>query len=285
MRLPGNIVAVLFSLSLTGLATAQDATPPPQSAQVLHMPQPETYEPALATAMASAARQEQKLRTTLPSFTCKEQGVSQLLRNDEVRKEVPFTGVIRAVRQPDGQIEETHEFTTIKGRPVGKHPEVPYYVHDAFTRVLTYVSAAYQPCYHFTVSDKDPRRINFVNRRPFNVMCENYPGTEGFFTWDESGQINHLERLLPEVNAEGWPVPFAAVDISTVQLGEKSYRLASHMESEKADGKDIEREDVNFTDCKLFKATIRILPDATEVQDGNPPDGNPKDEPAPLRPR
>ncbi|MFC6645935.1 hypothetical protein ACFQBQ_10165 [Granulicella cerasi] len=262
----------LFACTLA--ASAQETTPTAE--QLAHLPQPELYDQPLATRLQQVADQAHALRADLPSFTCKEEGVSQVLRNDEVRKEVAFTATIRAVRLPDGRIEETQNLVTVNGKPANKHSSLPYNVHDAFTRVLTYGSAQYQPCYHYELDPRDAHRIVFHSRRPFNLACGNFPGTEGLIVFDDAGQVMHVERAIPPVESEDWPVPFAAVDMGTVQLGEKSYRLAQRLESERVEGKDTLREDVKFTECKLFTTSIRLLP-GEEVPEENSP--------APLKPR
>jgi len=230
------------------------------------------YDDALQKKLDSAADQAQTLRTALPSFTCTETGTSEVLRTADrtVKKSVPFTGVIRARRVGEGQLVETNELTTVNGKQAGKHASVPYYVHDAFTRVLTYVDGPYQSCYVFTQSATDPARVDFTNAQPFDVRCANFPGTHGYFTTNAAGEMEHMERTLPVVEDDAWPVPFAAVDMATVDLGGKPYRLAAHMISERQRGREILREDVKYTDCRLFTSTIKILPGIETVPEDAP---------------
>jgi hypothetical protein len=218
---------------------------------------------ALAGHLQKAADQAQVLATQLPSFSCTESGVSELLRDGRLKKQLPFTATIRALRSASGQINEVQTILTVNGKPVGKHPELPFNVHEAFTDVLSYVDARAQSCFVYKLRPPsgDNTRIDFESTGNYVPACANLPGTTGFFLADTAGKVTHMERTVPaDLSDEGDIVPFAAVDLAPVELGGKTYMLASHLVSEREDGKEMRRLDATFTDCKLFKAEITIRP-------------------------
>ncbi|MDE1154612.1 MAG: hypothetical protein PW735_02660 [Acidobacteriaceae bacterium] len=218
--------------------------------------------PTLEQRLDASGEQAETMRTALPSFTCTMNGTSKVLRTQDgaVKKAVAFTGSIRSRRLPSGALEETHEFSTFNDKHVNPRATLPFFVENGFTRVLTYGDSSYQPCYEYTLDEQDSRRVNFTNGQPFNLACGNFPGTKGFFTFNDAGEVDHVERRIPAVEDPAWPVPFASVDLATVDLGGTPHRLASHMISERIRGKETLREDVRFTDCRLFTTSIRILP-------------------------
>jgi hypothetical protein len=222
---------------------------------------------ALRDALAKAAAQAQVLASDLPGFTCTEAGTSELRHEGKVKKQVGFTAAIRAQRNSGGELEEAETLLTVGGKAVGKRQQepgrsgLPFHVHEAFTDVLTYVDARAQPCFLYTVGAEDAggMKVDFQSAEPYEAACGNLPGTVGEFTADAQGNVTHMERTVPaELGEEGDVVPFAAVDLAPVELGGRTYWLASHVVSERDEGKDARHFEASYTGCKLFRAEITI---------------------------
>lgn len=227
--------------------------------------------PDLDALMRKAADQAATLDRSLPSFTCKRAGTSELIKasSGKVEKHVPFTGEVRALRRGDA-LDEKITYTSVNGKPSRKQGDAPYDVLQSFTGALRYVAADEQGCYRFTLgAPQDGHiRVDFTATRPFQPRCENVPGTAGYALFDDEGNITHIERTIPEaLAAEADLVPFGAVDLAPVVLDGKTYRLVSRLQSERQDGKDLRRLDVAYTDCKLFHANVTLLPGEDIVPD------------------
>jgi hypothetical protein len=230
----------------------------------------------LAMALEQGSAEAQTLANALPSFTCAESGASDILRasDSKMEKHVAFTGNVRAVRTAqDPDLKETVTFDTLNGKQAKKNATLPYEVHDTFTKGLTYLDAGTQHCYDYSLAPNadGTSKLSFKASQPFDRFCNNLPGTVGYATIDATGNITHLERRIPDLLAtEADLVPYAAIDFAPVDLGGKTYRLASHSLSERQDGKELRRIDVSYSNCKLFRTEIKLLPDTEPVPDDTP---------------
>lgn len=226
--------------------------------------------PDLQTLLNHGAEQAAALATTLPSFACKRTGISELLRASDrsVKKHVPFTGDVRALRN-GGSLQEKINYTSVNGKPSTKQGDAPYDVYESFTGALRYLAADEQSCYDYTLGAGDDTKlhVDFTARKPYRRSCDNVPGTQGFALFDVEGHVVHVERTVPEaLAAEADLVPYASVDLAPVELDGKTYWLVSRLQSERQDGKEIRRVDVSYTECKLFHADVKLLPDEEVVQ-------------------
>ena len=227
-------------------------------------------QPGLQQTLTRAAAQADALQSHLPSFTCRVSGHSDVLHKGQLARSVPFHGTIRAVRGADGRMREDTTYTDVDGKPYNdKHH--PYFVHGGFTDVLTYVSSALQSCSDFTPGPDG--RVDFAAHQPTPKGCGLYTGMRGFFTTDADGNVTHIERTLPPSD-DDWTnlVPFAVVDLKPVELKGQTYRLASHIRSERPMEDVVQRFEADYTDCKLFTTEFRILPGVTPVDGAEPPE-------------
>jgi hypothetical protein len=237
-------------------ATAQqDATASPPLTQELHH-----------LGIAAAA-----LDHSLPSFTCQETIVSQLLYRKKVEQQTNFTATLRVNRAADGTLAESYFLTTLNGKPFSSGSySIPVYVAGGFDRAMIYFLPSLQACYRYSLS---PGRIDFETapdsaRYP---LCKN-EGIRGFALLDAAGNVTHLERHVSPQGAKDLRLaPFAAFDFADVDLSGRTYRLSHHLLSEIQADRTTGRFDATYTDCHLFTATVTLGP-STEI----PPDSTPK---------
>ena len=272
------LAAALLAFGVTAEAVAQDAAAPSPPAMAA-VPQNAATTASLADSPASvltrAAAQAESLKGELPNFTCKVEGHSQAIHKGRMEQDVPFEGVIRAVRSANGRMVETNQFTTVNGQPYKEGKRRPYFVHGGFAAALNYVSRAQQTCSAYTLTE--PHRVEFAARTPVPEGCRQWEGLKGWFRFDDDGNVTHIERTLPPTEGLDMFVSFAAVDLAPVELKDKVYWLASHIVSDNVEGDDTMRFEATYTDCRLFTTEIRILPGSTPVNDA----GERMNQPAP----
>lgn len=201
---------------------------------------------------------------SLPSFTCQESAVSQLLRRKKVERQNSLTATLRVNRTADGTLAESFKLTTLDNKPfVGGGYSLPVYVAGGFDRAMLYFLPSLQACYRYTLT---PGRIDFETApdAATNPVCKN-EGMRGFALLDAEGNVTHLERnVSPEGAHDLRLAPFAVFDFADTNLDGRAYRLSHHLLAEIPEGRYIGRFDATYTDCHLFTATVTIGP-ATEV--------------------
>jgi hypothetical protein len=215
---------------------------------------------------ASAA----SLEHSLPSITCTESGVSQILRKRKTLKSVAFAATLRAVRTPGAGLHESFTLIQVKGKPTPKPGEpFPFFSKGGFDSVLAYFLPAQQPCYIYSLS---ARRIDFATApdaasRP---PCRD-EGVRGFALLDAEGNVTHIERTVPIRSALNFHLtPYASVDLAPVELNGRTFRLSRHVVSEVYDDDLTGRFDATYSDCRLFTATATILPPTQVVAEPTP---------------
>jgi len=216
------------------------------------------------------------LQRSLPSLTCMESVVSQELKKKRVLRSVDFTASLRAVRVEDGpgegtgegSIRETYEFKTLRGGPFNYGGFVmPTYVTGGFTRALRYFSPDQQPCYRYKLKGN---RIDFETAPNLPEACHTR-GTSGFALLDERGDIMHLERhVAGRYAVEYHQVPYATLDLLPLTLNGVTFLMTRRLVSEEPKGGLIDRFEAEYTDCKLFTATVTLGP-AVEAPDASAP--------------
>lgn len=258
--------AAALLLGACVLAQAQEASPAPSASAVA---QSSALTPGpggdLHAVLEHAALQASLLGGSLPNFTCKVSGHSQSLHQGHPEEDVPFEGIIRAVREPDGRMAETNTFTTVNGKPYKPGKRRPYFVHGGFAAVLSYVSRAQQVCSAFTLTA--PHRVEFAARTPPPVGCARWSGLKGWFAFDDEGNVTHIERSLPPTEGMDLFVSYASVDLQPVELKDKIYWLASHLLSDNVEGDDTMRFEANYSECRFFTTEIRIHPGSAPVDE------------------
>jgi hypothetical protein len=266
MHLKSNtveIVSILRKLSFSLLALTLWHVTAPLHAQ-------EAQLSPLKSLLVRLGAQAAALEQSLPSFGCEETAISQELRKEKVIRRVDFTALLRVRRSPDGTLNESTEYATINGKPfTGGGFTMPAFSEGGFRHALGYFSPDKQSCFTYTLK---PARIDFESApgsslRPF---CRS-SGTRGFALLDADGNITHVERhVTPEGSAAFHLSPYAAIDVAPVTLNGITYQLSRHLVSERPNGKSVDRFDADYTDCRLYTASITIGP-TTELPDNSAP--------------
>jgi hypothetical protein len=236
-------------------------------------------QPTLQSLLARLAAQAAALDHSLPNFGCTETAISQELQlgkkpgKEKVIRRVDFTGLIRVrhvTDSPDIKLAESLEYTTVNGKPfTGGGFTMPAYSQGGFRNALGFFAPETQPCYRYSLS---PGRIDFEGVADLTKYpnCKS-AGTRGFALFDTDGNITHLERRVMELAAYKYHLtPFAAIDLASVTLNGTTYRLTHHLLAEIPNGRSLDRFEADFTDCRLFTATVTVGP-ATEPSDATPP--------------
>jgi len=219
----------------------------------------------LDTALTRAAAAAAALRSNLPSFTCKEDVLSEELegtKKPKLRHRVTFTADIRVERRADGELHETFEpasWAAILAQSGGVG--IPFYVSGGFQRALDYFDPVRAACYRFTLPN--PNRIDF-SAAPDALQhpaCKDETGLHGFALLDPAGDIIHLERTVPEaVSRRTTLAPFVAIDLAPTVLNGQTYRLSSRVVSDGRPGPTHGHFEATYTACRLFHATVTIEP-------------------------
>jgi hypothetical protein len=219
----------------------------------------------LKTVLDRAAAAGAELRSSLPSFACKEQVVSQQLegRKAKVKRGVAFTAELRVERRVDGTLRETFEPASWADILAQSHGTgIPYYVSGGFQHALDYFDPAMAACYRFSMKPQGPNRIDFVAAPDAPTdRCKGEAGLTGFALLDPSGDVIHVERRVPEqVSGSQRLAPFAAIDLAPVTLNGKTYRLSTRVTSDSLRGGARGHFEASYTGCKLFHAMMTIEP-------------------------
>jgi len=219
----------------------------------------------LDTALTRAAAAEAALRSTLPSFACKEDVLSEEIqggKRPKILRRVTFTADVRVERRGDAELHETFEpasWADILTQSGGIG--IPFYVSGGFQRALDYFDTARAACYRFTLPN--PNRIDF-SAAPDALQhpaCQDETGLHGFALLDPAGDIIHLERTVPEaVSRRTTLAPFVAIDLAPTVLNGQTYRLSSRVVSDGRPGPTHGHFEATYTACRLFHATVTIEP-------------------------
>jgi hypothetical protein len=231
-------------------------------------------------ALERAAAARALLRSSLPSFVCKEEGVSQLLegRKSKVRLAVAFTGELHVSRSADGTVSESFEPPSWADILAHSHGiGIPYYVNGGFRTALDYFDPSRAECYRFAIKPTEPNRIDFVGAPDAPAdRCKGDIGLTGFALLDPAGDVIHVERRVPDALMRSLRlVPFAAIDLAPVTLNGQTYRLSTRMVSDNLNlpGGVHGHFEATYTGCKLFHAsmTIQAVPGVVPEAAGAPP--------------
>jgi hypothetical protein len=258
MKSPTSAAAafVLSALILGRAAVAQQATP---------------SSPELQQQLQRLAVAAQSLAHSLPSISCVESGSSEALKKGKVKRHVDFTANLRAIRVPGAGLHESFTLTQIDGKPYSKPGyRFPFFAGEGFDAALVYFLPGEQACYTFTLS---AGRIDFetVAGAASHPPCRD-TGLHGFALVDTNGDVTHVERTVSEQATRDFHLaPFAAVDFAPVELSDRTYRLARHVVSEIHNGDVTRRFEATYSGCKLYTASVTILPPTQVVPDDAAP--------------
>jgi hypothetical protein len=231
-------------------------------------PQTAPASPELSQILQRLGDVAQTLEHSLPSFTCIESGVSELYKKKKVKKRVRFTATLR---DPGAGQHESFTLTEINGKPHSKPGySFPFFSEGGFSSALAYFLPARQPCYVYSLS---PGRIEFdtIPDAASHPPCR-AEGVHGFALLDTDGNVTHVERSVPAQSTHDFNLtPFAAIDFALVELNGHPYRLSQHIVSELYEDNDTRRFEATYSGCKLFTASVTILPGTQVVPNPTPP--------------
>jgi len=199
------------------------------------------------------------LEHELPSFTCQEKVLSQRLHGKKVLQGIPFVATLRAQRTADGNLDESITITNVNNQPfTSGHFHLPVFVRGGFDQMMRYFAPQQQACYRYSLA---PGRVNFQSIPGADpLICKDSGGT-GFALLDAKGNAIRIERHVdPEMARSRQAATYAADDIAPIELNGQTYRLARHLYAEVPQGNDTYAFTADYTDCRLFTATITISP-------------------------
>jgi hypothetical protein len=224
---------------------------------------------ALQKELTKLGAMAESLDHSLPSFTCKEDGTSELHEGRKVREHVSFSAVLRARRDDAGKINETFVLTELNGKPYTGRYNFPLFVTGGFDNSMRYFAPKQQACYAYALL---PGRIDFATSPEVKQHPEcRDEGMAGYALLDAEGNVTHLQRT---VSAEASNImrvaPFTAIDFQPVELNGETFRLSKHMIAEHPYERLSTHFEVTYSECKLFHVTVTLGP-ATVVPE--PPAG------------
>jgi len=213
------------------------------------------------------------LHRKLPNFSCSESVLSEEIQQGKVRHHARFTATVRAQRNSRGLLEEKLGTQTYEVNPFSalfhRIPSMPLYVSGGFSQALDYFSTEDHACFDYRIS---PNRIDFSPRSPLASTCKS-SGVVGFALLDSSGNVTHVERTVTLEDARlRNQALFAAIDLAPVELNSQIFRLSHHVVAEMpADNGILRRFTADFSNCKLFTATITVTPAGNVIPAGPNP--------------
>jgi hypothetical protein len=240
----------------------------PAAAQVPSPAAEVSQSPALRSELEQLGVVAEALDRSLPSLTCQETAVSEIIDRGKVKKHVEFSATLRAVRTPGSALKESLSVTTLNGKPhSGANPGFPYFTNGGFDSAMVFFLPERQACYRFSLS---PGRIDFETAADVEAHRQCRPdGVQGFALLDGEGNVIHMERhVSAQATNDFHLVPFAAIDFAPVTLNGQVFRLSQHLVSEGSIGRATGRFEATYSDCKLFTVSVKIGP-ATEVSPGD----------------
>ncbi len=219
---------------------------------------------ATATVSAPVPREEMQrlgasanaLMSSMPSFTCDETAVSEVVHDGKVGRTVKMAGMVRAIREPNGDLVEKNEykhqwiFLVVPKMP-------PLFVSGGFATALGYFLPSVQACFRYTMG---AGRIDFV-ARPVGMAPPNCTerGLKGFALLDAAGNVRHIERTLPPEVAKPLKLAtFASIDLAPVELDGRAYQLSDHIIAEMPLSGAMGRFEATYTSCHKFAATVTL---------------------------
>lgn len=231
------------------------------SACIAHAQPSDNLQSRLRTLAAAA----ELLDSKLPAFACHETFTSQLLQGRKVKRQVTGAGELRVQPDENGKLDEDFQTTEIDGHPSQGFPRVPLFVEGGFQNAIQLFRPADQRCFVFH-SDGD--RIEFQSRPDApEDPCGRRTGVSGYALLDASGTLTHIETHTEgEAATRRHIVPYAALDLSQVQLGGNTFLLSTHVIAELYVGKTTRHWEATYSGCRLYQVTVKIGP-ATPAPD------------------
>jgi hypothetical protein len=220
----------------------------------------------LRSRLRTLATAAELLESKLPAFACHETFTSQLLQGRKIKRQVTGAGELRVQPDSDGKLDEDFQTTELNGRPAQGFPRVPIFVEGGFQNAIQLFRPSDQRCFVFT-SHGD--RLHFQSRPDApEDTCGRRTGVSGFALFDSSGTLTHIESHTEDAAAvRRHIVPYAALDLSEIQLGGNRFLLSTHVIAERYLGKTSLRWEATYSNCRLYQVTVKIGPAAAAAED------------------
>ena len=211
------------------------------------------------------------LEHNLPNFTCQEKAVSRALKGKKVTWSTQFAGTLRAQRTTVGTLDEFFVPNEVNGKPFTTGAiHYPVMISGGFDKAMRYFAPAQQVCYRYALS---PGRIDFaaINDPPGQPQCKE-KDLQGFALLDAEGNITRVDRhVAPRAALANHEATYAVVDFAAVTLNDRPYRLAQHLYAEMPVNHHPTTFTADYTDCKLFTATVTLHTAPDAAADPNAP--------------
>jgi hypothetical protein len=213
------------------------------------------------------------LHHALPSFTCREDALSQMLKGRKVTQGVSFVATLRAQRTADGTLDESISITSVNSKPfTNGHFHLPVFVRGGFDQMMRYFAPGQQACYRYSLT---PGRVDFASIPGADPLTCKDSGTTGFALLDARGNATRIERRVdPAIARAHHEATYAADEFAPIELNGHTYRLARHLYAELPTGNDTGAFTADYAACRLFTATVTLQP-VPEPDPGAPPDSLP----------
>ena len=220
---------------------------------------------ALRARLRTLAAAAEALENKLPAFACRESLLSQEIRGKKIKRQMQAVGDLRVQADADGDLDERFTPTEVNGRaykPGSLHP--PIFVTGGFRHALGQFRPQDQPCFDFRLAGN---RMDYTSRADPAEACDAKSGIHGFALFDDAGNLLHIEQHVDEDAARRRNIiPFAALDLSQVDLGGTTFLLSTHVIAEKHADDSTYRWEATYSACRLFEATVKIG-DPTPIPD------------------
>jgi hypothetical protein len=235
---------------------------------------------------AAAMRTLEKVRANveasvaaLPNIDCEEHVRSVQIIDNKVKHEITLDSTIRATRQPNAdEFKEERSIHTLNGKTPKKQPQVtlPLSLAGGFGNSFSpYLSLKYERCHEYELvpSGRDRETLLEVVDKLENYrdpVCSQFSvDTKARFWLDaDSLRILRMEAVSPHAGERiGLKTLSTRTEYALVPLGQSSYLLPARVHAELArnDGSVAEQYDAEYSKCRRYGATVKILPGVSEA--------------------
>jgi hypothetical protein len=215
----------------------------------------------------------------LPNIDCEEHVRSVQIIDNKPRHAIEVDSTVRATRQQNAdEFKEERILHKLNGKAPKKQAQVslPLSLAGGFGNSFSpYLSLKYEWCHEYELvpSGTETKILLEVVDRMENyrdAVCSQFSvQTRARFWLDaESLRILRMEAVSPHAGERiGLKTLSTRTDYALVPLGQNSYLLPVrvHAELARSDGSIAEQYDAEYSKCRRYGATVRILPGVSEV--------------------
>ena len=210
-------------------------------------------------------------RAKVPSLSCNESIISQVLTKGKVKKTVKIETALRVIRDDaiSEPFKESRTYIKINGRRPRRDDTIPYLVQGGFANAIGFAREESKGCFDYgLVSQKGGATLRLdmaLKPDQTDLNCTEIPdGYRKTVLVDaRSGRIAHVERTIsPEAAKHGTQVYFASIDYSPQKLGNETFWLPAKMYAHDAD--DEERMHATYSNFHRYTGELKVLPMDTQ---------------------